>query len=753
MSRSPRPAAGSLPKPHWLPVWMVVVLLIVVVYMVALRDGRAPPSASSLPVSLIALPDSHGQPSRLSRDGGALLLGNQPGTARAELRVQLPPREQHTTEDHHWVLLLSRVPVRALRVTGPDGWAPAPQRFLAPDPEEGVMPVVYLYRLPAQWQGEVRLQLEGEWLRHAALSPQVVTEAQASRYVQRATILATLTYAAMCTLAVMGLALFFAARDPGFLTYSGVCALSLLLVASFNGHLAMLGLGGGLEILGGRALNVFALAFEAVALRTIQTYSELPTQRPLLARALDVAAVALLVLAALVLGLGDRASEAVAWGMAGLWAMGGAVCSWVLAERWWHRRLPWLGLAALAVPLLVVGIVVFELTGIGWVHESLIGLFGYQITLALTTLVLGVGLIGRIAKFREERDREQRARADSERRMYREAVRTELLTALQQQLRGAREDAVQAIALRLLLEHLRRIVPADAAYGVLSGHHGRDAFQAHPAAALDPGFVRLLPRLNALRLQTAHQSDWQQPVSRPGEATPVAIEACAPLPVRAPAWGMVLLERAGSTVFHPDELAIVRELGRIAVTQIEEAFAALRLRQTAEIDALTATLNRRSVDETLARSFQQAHRNASMVSVLFVDLDHFKRINDVHGHACGDECLRSLARAMSGVLGEEDTLGRYGGEEFVVVLPGRHAEGARQLAERLRLAVEATEVIWQDHRLRLTVSIGVASRLDQEFIPQPALERADKALYAAKRAGRNRVQVAPAVFGTRAVQA
>jgi diguanylate cyclase (GGDEF)-like protein len=135
--------------------------------------------------------------------------------------------------------------------------------------------------------------------------------------------------------------------------------------------------------------------------------------------------------------------------------------------------------------------------------------------------------------------------------------------------------------------------------------------------------------------------------------------------------------------------------------------------------------------------------------VLFVDIDHFKSFNDMLGHACGDYCLRELARALKAPLAIDDTLGRYGGEEFVVVLPGRATEMARAIAEELRVAVEASEFVWNERSLRLTVSIGVASRLDGESTPQAALERADRALYAAKRAGRNRVQVAPAVFKAR----
>jgi diguanylate cyclase (GGDEF)-like protein len=289
--------------------------------------------------------------------------------------------------------------------------------------------------------------------------------------------------------------------------------------------------------------------------------------------------------------------------------------------------------------------------------------------------------------------------------------------------------------------------------GVVRGFHGRDTLVAHPAAALDVMIESIVPRLPQLRQKLAIHIDVQQPVTRSEGSVPVAIEAAVSLPVRAPAWGTLVLERAGATVFHPDELAIARELARIAVLQIDEAFTALHLRHTAEVDSLTGALNRRSIDQTLARTFQEAHRAESPLSVLFVDIDHFKAVNDRHGHACGDHCLREIAGLIGAQLGEEDSFGRYGGEEFLVVMPGRQTEMARAIAEQIRVAVETADLQHQERSVRLTVSIGVATRLSHEQAPNPAVERADKALYAAKRAGRNRVSVAPAVFAPRSATA
>jgi diguanylate cyclase (GGDEF)-like protein len=134
------------------------------------------------------------------------------------------------------------------------------------------------------------------------------------------------------------------------------------------------------------------------------------------------------------------------------------------------------------------------------------------------------------------------------------------------------------------------------------------------------------------------------------------------------------------------------------------------------------------------------------MSLLFIDIDYFKSVNDRLGHAGGDHCLRQVAAALRGALDPGDMLGRYGGEEFVVLLPGRGGVEARDMAERLREAVERCEFEFEGHSERMTVSIGVATRLERESTPAAAVKRADTALYAAKHDGRNRVHVAPAVF-------
>jgi diguanylate cyclase (GGDEF)-like protein len=167
------------------------------------------------------------------------------------------------------------------------------------------------------------------------------------------------------------------------------------------------------------------------------------------------------------------------------------------------------------------------------------------------------------------------------------------------------------------------------------------------------------------------------------------------------------------------------------------------LREQATTDPLTGIANRRTILETLGKELERCRRSAASCALVFVDLDHFKQINDTHGHPVGDEVLRQTAATMRASVRPYDLVGRYGGEEFVVVLPGCDAAGARAAGERLRAAVAAASIGVGEARLRVTCSLGIAvgdsaAGWDRDRI----LHAADAALYRAKRAGRDRVVVA-----------
>ena len=163
-----------------------------------------------------------------------------------------------------------------------------------------------------------------------------------------------------------------------------------------------------------------------------------------------------------------------------------------------------------------------------------------------------------------------------------------------------------------------------------------------------------------------------------------------------------------------------------------------RLRELATHDALTGAFNRRHIEEVVKREFERADRYGRPLTVAMLDADHFKRVNDSYGHQVGDDVLRELADRCRRTLRSNDVLGRYGGEEFVIVFPETGLDEARVVAERLRGAIAERPVSTGDLSLPVTVSIGLATS-SRGQTPDSLLARADAALYAAKRGGRNLV--------------
>jgi len=164
-----------------------------------------------------------------------------------------------------------------------------------------------------------------------------------------------------------------------------------------------------------------------------------------------------------------------------------------------------------------------------------------------------------------------------------------------------------------------------------------------------------------------------------------------------------------------------------------------RLKDMASHDPLTQVLNARAYYSACEQQMALSQRSQQPFSVLFVDLDHFKKINDTHGHAAGDEVLRVVAQTLGQHLRSTDLLGRIGGEEFSVFLPDTALQGALQVAENLRRAIEQCRPDQADLMVNITASIGVASREGGPQSMQGIQQRADAAMYEAKKAGRNRV--------------
>jgi len=178
----------------------------------------------------------------------------------------------------------------------------------------------------------------------------------------------------------------------------------------------------------------------------------------------------------------------------------------------------------------------------------------------------------------------------------------------------------------------------------------------------------------------------------------------------------------------------------IALQELENSNRELALKNTQ--DDLTGLYNRRFYDQKILAEYRRSKRNLTPLSLVLIDIDHFKVVNDTHGHLAGDRCLMLLGKIIKDSLKRSTDLGiRYGGEEFCLILPDTDAEGAMVLAEALRESVADTACIYQDLVINLTISCGVSTYLQQDDVqPEQIFSGADTALYRAKNQGRNQIQ-------------
>ncbi len=165
-----------------------------------------------------------------------------------------------------------------------------------------------------------------------------------------------------------------------------------------------------------------------------------------------------------------------------------------------------------------------------------------------------------------------------------------------------------------------------------------------------------------------------------------------------------------------------------------------KYREQSIIDELTKVLNRRGIMDVLSREMARSRRFNTPLSVIILDIDDFKKVNDTYGHLVGDKVLQAVASIVKENLRATDVVGRYGGEEFLVVLPDTDAEGARVVAEKLRKAIEKKVYKYKDKTFKVTVSLGVAQMREGDT-PESLINRADRALYLSKSAGKNRTTI------------
>ena len=193
--------------------------------------------------------------------------------------------------------------------------------------------------------------------------------------------------------------------------------------------------------------------------------------------------------------------------------------------------------------------------------------------------------------------------------------------------------------------------------------------------------------------------------------------------------------------FDRHELQVRLRAGkRIIDLQIELLRAREELRERANKDLLTMLPNRSAISATLEQELARCHRDRRSVGVILLDVDHFKKINDTHGHFAGDAVLRETAARLRGNMRPYDQVGRYGGEEFLVVLPNCELEQATHQAERMRAKLQSSTMIVDGAELRVSASFGVTVSDGSERNPDTFVRVADEALYRAKASGRNCVK-------------
>ncbi len=220
------------------------------------------------------------------------------------------------------------------------------------------------------------------------------------------------------------------------------------------------------------------------------------------------------------------------------------------------------------------------------------------------------------------------------------------------------------------------------------------------------------------------------PVTQPRVAAPITLEA--------EMVGLIALSVPSARAHVPLVVQALADMGAVALSEVA---ARRRIKATADVDDLTNVFNKRHITHILSEELHQAQQTGRPLATILFDVDHFKHYNDAHGHLAGDILLRMLAQLVHDNLRATDTLGRFGGEEFLVALPGTSLDEAFLVAEKLRLMVAAHDFPGRERQPIGTLSLsgGVAAFPDHGAGTPALLRAADQALYAAKRAGRNRV--------------
>ena len=309
-----------------------------------------------------------------------------------------------------------------------------------------------------------------------------------------------------------------------------------------------------------------------------------------------------------------------------------------------------------------------------------------------------------------------------------------------QRVKNFRAPAHVVVLLRHIADYARAVGKFDTCAVCLLSE-GNEAFavvvaEGYPKETLGKSFPLESPswagwvlraRDEPLAIRMERRSG--MPILDPKERSTTGTNFLAvPLRVQQRVCGALLLTRSGDA-FTARELRLLRIYCNQAAVAMENAIVYERVENLAATDALTGLFNRRYLDGALERELARADRSDSSLALLMLDIDHFKSFNDTYGHAMGDLVLKKVASTLSDGLRQADVLARFGGEEFVVVLPQVTAAAALDSAERIRASVERASIHPGGERKHVTVSIGLAMLPDHGDSAETLLEAADQALY------------------------
>lgn len=398
----------------------------------------------------------------------------------------------------------------------------------------------------------------------------------------------------------------------------------------------------------------------------------------------------------------------------------------------WYRGEVKVG-ALLALPVRTGDVVVALLLADSLEIQSLTGPEP-ELLAAFSDLIADAVLRARELQSREDMTSAFEAAQDQSRRL---AVAKDATNVCGLLLKAARQIASPEMVAVVLADDL------PGRYTVKAGFGWAQAFEGREVALDEKTWTAWVVRsAEEPLLRRLKEEPERMPVLVLDEA-PSAAEALLVVPLRERSGNVGALVLTG----REDAFgAVTRQVLQMIGNQAAAVLRTLRLmeqhKEVAIRDGLTGLLNRRAFQDLLKNSVARHDRQKTSFGLVLLDIDHFKKLNDSHGHPAGDEALRQVARALHEHARAGDEVARYGGEEFAVVLPAADAKSAQDAAERLRRQIERTTVRFAGGSIRLTASFGVGIWPDHGRTPEALLSAADKALYSAKQSGRNRVALA-----------